>query len=88
MRENRINKTDRSDFESIIHLIFNRFKAIKDEKSDNFESARHKKSQVLNKESMSKTHKFDKKLDKVFTSLETKSKSKNNTSQFKDSKSF
>lgn len=84
-RENRVNKTDRSDLESIVQMIFNRFKAIKEE---NYESTRFRmKSQALNKDSITKTYKFEKKTDKNLNSFETRTKSKNELSQHKDSKS-
>jgi hypothetical protein len=60
-RENKPSKTDRSDFEAIIQMLFNRFKVIKDDK-ENYETSRNRiKSQMINRDSTTKTHKFDKK---------------------------
>ena len=84
-KDNKGNKTDRSDFENIIHLLFNRFKVIRDEK-ENYETARNRmKSQVLNRDSTTKTHKFDKKTEKNTNGADQKAKAmKNDLALIKD----
>jgi hypothetical protein len=74
VKELKGSKTDRSDFDNIFQVLFNRFKVIKDDKVD-YENTKIKvKSQAPNKDSTTKALKIEKKTDKNLNSIDSRTK--------------
>lgn len=83
LKESKGSRTDRSDFENIFQVLFNRFKVFKDLDIENCKNKN--KSQAPNKDSTTKAHKVEKKPDKNIITADSKTKTnKFDSSQGRD----